>query len=129
MHYPDHLRYTDSHEYLHVQDWVSIGITSFAIEQLGDIVFVDLPELGAELGKDQPFGTVESVKAVEDLYAPISGTVVSINQALVDAPEKIADDPYGAGWLIQVQPTDRLPEELAETMTSIEYAQRVSKIQ
>jgi glycine cleavage system H protein len=130
MHYPAHLRYTDSHEYLNLQEGnlVSIGITAYAIDQLGDIVFIDLPAVGTELQKDQPFGTVESVKAVEDLYAPISGTVVEVNQPLIDNPEKIAQDPYDAGWLIKVQPIEQLAEEMSQTMTSQEYQERVNKI-
>jgi len=124
LHYPAHLRYTDSHEYIALaDDLVTIGITAFAVDQLGDIVFVDLPQVGAVLQKGQPFGTVESVKAVEDLYAPVSGVVTAVNQALLDHPENLMTDPYGSAWLVQMQLHE--PEDLADTMSSDEYASKV----
>jgi len=124
LYYPEHLRYTDSHEYIAVADDVAtIGITAFAVDQLGDIVFVDLPSVGTVLQKGQPFGTVESVKAVEDLYAPVSGLVTAINQELIDHPEQLMTDPYGAAWLVQMQMHQ--PEDLADTMSSAEYASKV----
>lgn len=124
MNYPEQLRYTDSHEYIQVKDGVGIiGITEFAVDQLGDIVFVDLPSVGQTLSKGQPFGTVESVKAVSDLYAPVSGTVLAVNQTVIDAPEDLAKDPYGKGWLVKLALAD--PQELADTMTSSEYRSKV----
>ncbi|MFN3926227.1 MAG: glycine cleavage system protein GcvH [Pseudanabaenaceae cyanobacterium] len=124
MNYPEEFRYTASHEYIHLQAGIAVvGITAFAVDQLGDIVFVDLPKVGTTLQKGQPFGTVESVKAVEDLYAPISGVVQAINQAVIDNPEQLAKDPYGEGWLLQVQVADA--SELSDTMTSVEYQSKV----
>jgi glycine cleavage system H protein len=124
LHYPEHLRYTDSHEYIALDgDAATIGITAFAVDQLGDIVFVELPEVGACLQKGQPFGTVESVKAVEELYAPASGVVTAVNQDLLEHPEHLMTDPYGTAWLVKMQLHN--PEDLADTMSSAEYASKV----
>ncbi len=124
LEYPESLRYVDSHEYLRVEeDVATIGITAFAVDQLGDIVFVGLPEEGADLQKGDSFGSVESVKAVEDLYAPVSGQVIAINEAIVDSPENIGDDPYGEGWLLKVKMSNL--EDLDETMTAEAYASMV----
>jgi glycine cleavage system H protein len=102
--YPEDLHYTDSHEYIRLEDGVAtIGITAFAIDQLGDVVFIELPEAGTSITKGETFGTVESVKAVEDIYAPLSGEVLEINSGLVDTPEQIGEDPYGASWLLKVR--------------------------
>ncbi|MFS8867069.1 glycine cleavage system protein GcvH [Synechococcus sp. H65.1] len=124
LEYPPHLRYVDTHEYIRVEDDIAvIGITAYAVDQLGDIVFVGLPEEGTEIEKGESFGSVESVKAVEDLYAPVSGEVVAVNKAVVDSPESIADDPYGDGWLIKVRMTN--PEDLEDTMSAEAYASLV----
>ena len=105
--YPDSLKYTDSHEYAKLDgDTATIGITAFAIDQLGDIVFLELPEPGATVQKGENFGTVESVKAVEDLKSPVSGTVLEANAEMVDTPEKLVNAPYTSGWLIKVQVSD-----------------------
>ena len=102
--YPDDLKYLDTHEYIRLEGEIAtIGISAFAVDQLGDIVFLDLPEVGAELEKGEAFGTVESVKAVEDLKAPITGTVLERNDAIIESPENLAEDPYGAGWLLKVR--------------------------
>lgn len=102
--YPDDLKYLDTHEYIRLEGEIAtIGISAFAVDQLGDIVFLDLPEVGAGLEKGEAFGTVESVKAVEDLKAPISGTVLERNDAIIESPENLAEDPYGAGWLLKVR--------------------------
>ncbi|MEG4285301.1 glycine cleavage system protein GcvH [Microcoleus sp. A006_D1] len=102
--YPDDLKYLDTHEYIRLDGEIAtIGISAFAVDQLGDIVFLDLPEVGAGLEKGEAFGTVESVKAVEDLKAPITGTVLERNDAIVDSPENLAEDPYGTGWLLKVR--------------------------
>ena len=94
--YPEDLKYTNSHEYIRLEeDLATVGITAFAIDQLGDIVFLDLPEVGTRVEKGQTFGTIESVKAVEDIYSPVTGTVIESNTALVDEPEVIGNDPYG----------------------------------
>jgi glycine cleavage system H protein len=124
LEYPPDLRYVDTHEYIRVEDDIAvIGITAYAVDQLGDIVFVGLPEEGTEIEKGESFGSVESVKAVEDLYAPVSGEVVAVNKAVVDSPESIADDPYGDGWLIKVRMTN--PEDLDDTMSAETYASLV----
>ncbi|BAY50827.1 glycine cleavage system protein GcvH [Thermosynechococcus vestitus] len=102
--YPEDLQYLDSHEYLRLEgDTATLGISAFAVDQLGDIVFVELPAVGDALEPGERFGTIESVKAVEDLYAPLGGTVIAVNQAVIDNPEQIAADPYGEGWLVKVQ--------------------------
>lgn len=123
--YPDTLRYLDSHEYARLEDdnIVAIGITAFAVDQLGDIVFLELPEIGDTVEKGEKFGTVESVKAVEDLKAPISGEVIERNSELLDVPEQLSNDPYNDGWLIKVR-ADSL-EDLEETMTAEEYKEQV----
>lgn len=120
LEYPNDLKYLDSHEYVRLDGEIAtLGISAFAIDQLGDIVFLDLPEIGDALTKGETFGTVESVKAVEDMYAPVTGTVVERNTALVDAPEHLADDPYGDGWLLKVRIDDL--EELDEALSAEEY--------
>lgn len=103
---PDDLRYASSHEWVRKGEPATIGITQFAQDQLGDVVFVELPEVGATLTAGQTFGTVESVKTVSDLYAPVSGTVAEVNSALVDKPELINSSPYEDGWLIKVTLAD-----------------------
>lgn len=120
LEYPADLKYLDSHEYVRLDGEIAtLGISAFAIDQLGDIVFLDLPEIGDALTKGETFGTVESVKAVEDMYAPVTGTVVERNTTLVDAPEHLADDPYGDGWLLKVRIDDL--EELDEALSAEEY--------
>ena len=104
MSVPEELQYTRSHEWVRTEDdTATIGITDHAQDELGDIVFVELPEQGATLGAGDSFGTVESVKAVSDLYAPVGGEVVEVNEALNDSPEKINEDPYGEGWIVKIQ--------------------------
>jgi glycine cleavage system H protein len=121
MSYPDDLRYSKEHEWVRVEDArATIGITSFAAEELGDIVFVELPEIGAGLSQFGTFGVVESVKAVSDLYAPVSGTVVEVNEALRDAPELMNSDPFGEGWIARVELSD--PGELDTLMDAEAYA-------
>jgi glycine cleavage system H protein len=101
---PEDLQYTRSHEWVRTEDdTATIGITDYAQEELGDIVFVELPEEGATFDAGDSFGTVESVKAVSDLYAPVGGEVVEVNEALNDNPEKINEDPYGDGWFVKLR--------------------------
>ena len=103
MSYPDDLRYSKEHEWVRVEDSrATIGITSFAADELGDIVFVELPEVGTSVSQFAPFGVVESVKAVSDLFAPISGEVVEVNDALREAPELLNSDPFGEGWIARI---------------------------
>ena len=121
MAYPDDLRYSKEHEWVRVDgSRATIGITSFAADELGDIVFVELPEVGASLAQFATFGVVESVKAVSDLYSPISGEVVEVNQALGDTPELLNSDPFGGGWIVIVELTDT--SELDRLMDAAAYA-------
>ena len=101
---PEDLQYTKSHEWVRVEgDTATVGITDHAQDELGDVVFVELPEQGATLESGDSFGAVESVKAVSDLYAPVGGEVVEVNDALEDSPEKINEDPYGEGWILKLR--------------------------
>jgi len=120
MSYPDDLRYSKEHEWVRVQDSrATIGITSFAADELGDIVFVELPEVGATLSQFGAFGVVESVKAVSDLFAPIAGEVLEVNDALRDAPELLNSDPFGEGWIARIALAD--PGELDVLMDADAY--------
>jgi glycine cleavage system H protein len=103
----------------------TIGITEYAQEELGDIVYVELPEVGEKVVKDDPFGAVESVKAVSDVYAPVSGAVLEVNDVLPDNPETINDDPYGDGWMIRVELSDL--DDLKDLMDAEEYAEYVAQ--
>ena len=121
LEYPDDLRYLDSHEYVRLDGEIAtIGITAFAIEELGDIVFLELPELGDAIGVEDNIGTVESVKAVSEIYSPVSGTVIDRNEMLIESPESIGDDPYGEGWLIKVR-LDNPDDDLEDTLSADEY--------
>lgn len=121
MAYPDDLRYSKEHEWVRADDGnATIGITSFAADELGDIVFIELPEVGAQLTQFGTFGVVESVKAVSDLYSPVSGTVVEVNEALRDAPELLNSDPFGDGWIARVELGDAT--ELEGLMDADAYA-------
>jgi len=114
---PEELQYTKTHEWVRREDDVAtVGITEHAQDELGDVVFIELPEKGASFGAGDAFGTVESVKAVSDLYAPVGGEVVEVNEALNDAPEKINEEPYGDGWIIRI----RVSEE-ADLLSAEEY--------
>jgi glycine cleavage system H protein len=113
---PEDLQYTKSHEWVRIEgDTATIGITDHAQDELGDVVFVELPEEGDTFDAGESFGTVESVKAVSDLYTPVGGEVVEVNSALEDAPENINEDPYGEGWIVKLRTTDEAdllsPEE------------------
>ena len=107
MNIPEDLQYTDSHEWVRIEgDTATIGITDHAQDELGDVVFVELPDEGATFDAGESFGTVESVKAVSDLYTPVGGEVVEVNSALEDAPENINEDPYGEGWIVKLRTSD-----------------------
>ncbi len=107
MSIPGDLRYTASHEWARLEsDIITVGITSYAQEALGDVVFAELPEVGATFDAKESFGGVESVKAFSDVYVPVAGEIVKINESLEDQPELVNEDPYGAGWLIQVRVAD-----------------------
>ncbi|HEY9893408.1 MAG TPA: glycine cleavage system protein GcvH [Candidatus Sericytochromatia bacterium] len=118
--YPEDLKYLDTHEYVRLEGEIAtLGISAFAVDQLGDIVFLELPDIGDALEKGESFGTIESVKAVEDMYAPISGTVIERNEAMIASPELISEDPYGEGWFLKVRINDG--EDLGETLSAREY--------
>lgn len=126
MDFPEGLKYSKEHEWVLVEDDVAIiGITEFAQGELGDIVFVELPDVGEKISKDDPFGSLESVKAVSDIFAPISGAVTEINDDLKENPETINEDPYGDGWMIKVQLTDM--DELKDLMSSDDYAEFIEQ--
>ena len=118
--YPDNLRYSKEHEWVRVEgDTGTIGITDYAQQELGDIVYVDLPKVGTRLEQGKTAGSVESVKAVSDIYAPVSGEVTGINQALADAPEKLNADPHGEAWLMKIKLS--APGELEKLLSAAEY--------
>lgn len=120
MEFPTGLRYSQEHEWVAVDgDIATIGITDYAQEQLGDVVYVELPAAGKVLNKDDTFGVVESVKAVSDIYAPVSGTVTETNAALPNAPELVNVDPYGKAWMIRVRLSN--PQEVNEMMDAAAY--------
>ena len=120
LEFPEDLKYLDTHEYMRLDGEIAtIGISAFAIEQLGDLVFLELPELGDSLEAGTSFGSIESVKAAEDLYPPVSGTVIDRNEEMIETPEAIADDPYGDGWLLKVR-TDN-ESESEDIMTVQDY--------
>jgi glycine cleavage system H protein len=123
--FPPDLRYTHDHEWLQAKGsaW-RVGITQFAVDQLGDITLVDLPKEGDLVTKGQRFGTVESVKSVSDLYAPVSGRVTAVNAGLKDAPEDVNGEPYGKGWMIELEPTEKA--EIDELMNADAYGKHVA---
>lgn len=124
-HYPSDLKYTSDHEWIRVEGKLAtVGVTSFAAEQLGDVVAVELPDEGDEVTRGEAMGSVESVKAVADLFAPVSGVVVAINAPLNDSPEYVNEDPFDEGWMVQIKMSD--PDELEELMDSDEYAEHVA---
>lgn len=121
---PDHLLYTREHEWVDEEGQSArIGITDFAQSELGDIVFVELPPVGTELLAGETFGTVESVKTVSDLYSPVTGRVVKVNESLADAPEKVNEDPYGEGWMLVVEVTGGT----SELLTAAQYEEMVGE--
>jgi glycine cleavage system H protein len=118
--YPENFRYTKEHEWIHVEgDTGTIGLTDHAQKELGDIVYVDLPKVGVTLEKGKTLGSVESVKAVSDIYSPVSGEVVAVNDLLTSKPEKLNEDPHGAAWLVKVKLS--APGETADLMSAADY--------
>ncbi len=118
--YPSDLKYTRDHEWARVDgNQATVGITAFAVEQLGDITQVDLPKEGETLRKGDAFGTVESVKAVSDLFAPLSGKVLKVNSPLADTPEAVQDDPYDEGWMVQIELSS--PAEVQDLLSAEQY--------
>ncbi|MFO7766164.1 MAG: glycine cleavage system protein GcvH [Pelovirga sp.] len=126
MDFPDELKYTEEHEWITIEaDIATIGISDFAQNQLGDVVFVELPEVGDELEAGKPFGVVESVKAVSDIYSPLSGEVIEINEELPDAPETLNTSPYEDGWLIKMRLSN--PEELDDLLDADTYQELIKE--
>ena len=122
--FPGDCRYADSHEYVRPEgERLRLGLSAFAVDQLGDIVFVELPEVGATVQQGASFGSVESVKAVEDLLAPVGGVVLARNEAVLASPEELQQDPYGEGWLLLLQPAD--PAQLEGLMDAQTYGAKV----
>ena len=122
---PADRRYLASHEWAHETDGVvRIGISDFAQDELGDVVFVELPDEGETLEQEAEFGVIESIKAVSDLYAPVGGEVVEVNEALFDAPELVNDDPYGDGWMLAIDPAD--DAQLDDLLSADEYEEQVA---
>ncbi|MEW9051816.1 MAG: glycine cleavage system protein GcvH [Neobacillus sp.] len=123
---PKELRYSEEHEWVKEEgEKLRVGITHFAQSELGDIVFVELPEVGDEVTADEPFGSVESVKTVSELYAPVSGKVVEVNEDLNDSPEFVNESPYEKAWMIVIEPSDR--SELEKLMTAEQYEEMVKE--
>ncbi|GIN56687.1 glycine cleavage system H protein [Lederbergia ruris] len=126
MNIPKELRYSEEHEWVKDEgDKVRIGITEFAQDELGDIVFVELPEVGDEVTVNEPFGSVESVKTVSELYSPISGKVVEVNEDLDDSPELVNESPYDKAWMIVIEPADK--SEMDNLMSAEKYADMTSE--
>lgn len=126
MEFPKELRYSDEHEWVAIEDDVAtVGITDYAQEQLGDVVYVELPAVDDEVIKDEAFGVVESVKAVSDIYAPVTGRVLEVNIDLPESPEVINEDPYGDGWMIKVRMSD--VTELDDLMTAEQYERYIEE--
>jgi len=118
--YPKELRYSKEHEWALVEgDVVTVGVTHFAQDELGEVVFVELPEAGSSFAAHAEIGTIESVKAVAEVYTPIGGEIVESNAALADTPELVNEDPHGKGWLVKLKPSS--PEELEAMMSAEEY--------
>jgi glycine cleavage system H protein len=123
--FPHDLKYSDSHEYVRVEgNEATMGVTEFAAEQLGEVVFVDLPSVGQRVEAGESVGSIESVKAVSELYAMVSGDVVAINNEVDSSPELVNEDPYGDGWLVKIRMSD--PQELDRAMTADTYSNLVS---
>ena len=123
----DELHYTEEHEWAKKLDdgTVLVGVSDYAQKQLHEIVYVELPEVGAEFGQMEAIGAVESVKAVTDMFTPVSGTVIEVNEALLDSPELINEDPYGGGWIAKIEPKD-LDADLARLMDADAYRKHVA---
>jgi len=124
--YPDDVRYTQEHEWARDEGGIiAVGITGYATDQLGDVVFVELPEVGRRLESGKPFGVVEAVKTVSDLFAPIAGEVVEVNGALGDNPAIVNQEPYGEGWMIKLRPAD--PAAFSKLLSNVDYEKFVEE--
>jgi glycine cleavage system H protein len=125
MNIPSELRYTKDHEWVKVEgDTAIVGITDYAQSELGDVVYVELPEDGAEVSMNETFGSIEAVKAVADLFSPVSGEVIEINESIQDEPEKVNQDAYGDGWMVKIRLSN--PDELSQLMDASAYEKHIS---
>lgn len=128
MDIPANLRYTQDHEWALIEgNLVTVGVTDYAVQELGDVVFIELPDVGDTVDQEAVFGTIESVKAVSELYAPVSGEVVEVNDDLVDAPETVNEDPYGDAWILKIELSD--PSELDALLTAEQYEAYLQELQ
>lgn len=126
MNFPENLKYTNEHEWVRMEgDVAYVGITDYAQEQLGDIVYVDVPTVGETLDKDETFGTIEVVKTISDLFLPISGEVMELNEKLEENPGLVNTDPYGEGWIIKIKPSDKA--ELDDLLDAAAYKQVINE--
>ena len=120
MEFPQDLRYSSEHTWARLEgDWVTVGITDFAQEELGEVLFLELPQVGRSVTAGEPFGVVESVKAVSDLFAPVSGTVAEVNARLDDEPERVNSEPYGDGWMIVIEASN--PDDWQALLSAADY--------
>jgi glycine cleavage system H protein len=127
MSIPGDLQYTEEHEWTKsVDGGLNVGITDYAQQELGDVVYVELPEVGAKVSKGESFATVESVKAVSEIYSPIDGEIIAVNQELADAPESINQEPYGAGWMVTISPSDS--SQLEALMSADAYTAFIAEV-
>ncbi len=125
MDLPNTLKYTISHEWVMVDgDTATVGITDYAQGELGDIIFIEVQDLGTKVMKGEPLGTIEAVKTVVDLMAPVSGEIVDINRVLEDSPQEINDDPYGEGWIVQIEISDS--DEVEDLLSASEYEENIA---
>ena len=125
MNIPSDLKYTKDHEWVKVNgDIATVGITDYAQSELGDVVYVELPEEGAEVSMHETFGSIEAVKAVADIFSPVSGEIIEINEAIQDDPEKVNQDAYGAGWMVKISLSN--PDELSQLMDAAAYEKHIS---
>ncbi len=130
MTYPAELRYTKEHEWARVDDdgvTVRVGVTAYAVEQLGDVTLVDLPDVGNNVAQNDRFGEIESVKTVSELFSPVSGEIVAVNEELDASPEQVNEGPYEAGWLVAIKMSD--PAELQGLMDAAQYADYIGKLE
>ena len=125
MNVPTNLKYTKDHEWIRVEgDEAVVGVTDFAQSQLGDVVFIEIETLGETIEKEEVFGTIEAVKTVSDMFMPVSGEIIAVNESLADAPETVNKDPYGEGWMVKIKITD--PSQLEELLTPEQYGEIVN---
>ena len=123
----DDIRYTETHEWARKEGEkiITVGITDYAVKELGDIVYIELPDVETEIEAKEPFGTIESVKAVSDLISPVTGKIIQVNESIAEAPEELADDPYEEGWLIKIEVED--PEEFEDLLSADEYIEYIQE--